>query len=864
MRMGPSEETVTFVMARNLAEGIAGAQSEPWYRPWYLSEETRLTEVETPSRLSLLLDASERLASSIDYETTLTNIAQVAVPELADWAALDLFQDDRTVRRVAVCHVDPAKVALAQELFARYPPRLDRIEYGLGRLLHTGQPDYRPVIEDAALVLAAQDEDHLVILRALGLRSGVIAPIHVRGRVAGALTLVHAESARTYSPDDVRVALDLARRAGMALENALLHREAIEARRQVEESRRMLERIAEATPGLLFVYDVVERRNVYINDAARSMMGYTPDDLRALAAAIEKETLHPDDRPGIEASLAQLSTLPDGRTLEVEHRIRHRDGRWRNLRSRFGVFSRDETGHPREIVGISLDVTDERARDAALRESERRLSTLLSNLPGMAYRCSLAPPWRFELASEGALMVTGHPASDFLEGRIDGLTIVHPDDRAWVAEAVATAVERHEPYSLVWRTFASPDEERWVLERGRAVYDDAGQPVALEGFLSDLTDVKRYERALEEADRRKDEFLAVLGHELRNPLTPIRNAAELLRLIGPAEGPIAKASDILERQVRHMARILDDLLDVSRITRGKIVLRREARDLVALVRSAVSDLGEVGVSLDIQVPHDALVAEVDEVRFVQVIGNLLHNALKFTAPPGRILVRLEATADEAVLTVSDEGDGMDPSDLARIFEPFTQLRSRQDRAGGLGLGLALVKGIVELHDGRVTAVSEGRGRGSSFEVRLPRSSGSVTPVGAAPTPKADLYAARVLVIEDNEDAATTMCMLLEHLGCVVARAGSAAEGLRTFREFGPALVLCDVDLAEGPDGYEVARTLRREGTGNVLLVAITGYGQEGDRMRALEAGFDRHLTKPADLANIREVLAELATRNPRA
>jgi PAS domain S-box-containing protein len=367
-----------------------------------------------------------------------------------------------------------------------------------------------------------------------------------------------------------------------------------------------------------------------------------------------------------------------------------------------------------------------------------------------------------------------------------------------------------------------------------------------------------YEQA-READRRKDEFLATLAHELRNPLAPIRSGLDLLGL-DPA--PPADTLELMRRQFDHLVRLADDLLDISRITHGKVELRREAVDLGALVDAALAATGAAadGKEHDVEVTRAAqeIWVDADPVRLLQVLENLLSNAFKYTDPSGRIEVRLESDGGRAVVRVRDDGIGIEPDLLARIFEPFTQASSGIDRSeGGLGIGLTLVRHFVELHGGTVSAVSEGAGKGSEFTVRLPTIDAPrpIAAPRATPAPEA-VEQRTVLVVDDNSSAAGMLSLLLGRLGATrveVAADGPAA--LDKAEEIVPDLVLLDIGLP-GMDGYQVARELRRRPRlQSAVLVALTGYGQAEDRQRSRDAGFDEHLVKPASIDDLQRVLS---------
>ena len=369
--------------------------------------------------------------------------------------------------------------------------------------------------------------------------------------------------------------------------------------------------------------------------------------------------------------------------------------------------------------------------------------------------------------------------------------------------------------------------------------------------------------ALLEADRRKDEFLAMLAHELRNPLAPIRNAVEILRMSEDRDVR-ERAREMVGRQVQHLARLVDDLLDVSRITKRKIALRTAVVQLAAIIQSAV-EIARPAIDAQkheftIALPEDPVWLRADSVRLAQAIGNLLHNAAKFTPAGGRIRLDVRRAGRELLIAVEDDGVGLTPENLASAFDLFTQGERSLDRSqGGLGIGLSLVKGLVEMHGGTVGAVSAGPGKGSVFTIRLPLDALEV----AAPGPKAPRAAVptgarRVLVVEDNADAAESTMMLLRELGHEVIVITDGAEAVEAARAFRPDVVLLDIGLP-GMDGFQLATALRGlPETSSARLIAVSGYGQEKDRARSAQAGFDLHLVKPVDPARLIEAINRVA------
>jgi len=371
--------------------------------------------------------------------------------------------------------------------------------------------------------------------------------------------------------------------------------------------------------------------------------------------------------------------------------------------------------------------------------------------------------------------------------------------------------------------------------------------------------IRRQLAELRTADQRKDEFLATLGHELRNPLSPMLTSLELLKRTAPPNLDTVHLVAVMQRQAGHLARLVDDLLEVSRITRGLIAVKHDLVNLGDVIAEAVETSRPIVEAsehrLAVHVPSEPLTVRGDAVRLMQVFANLLNNAAKYTDPGGSLSLTVRRRGEAAVVSVRDNGIGIDRKHLSSVFDMFTQV-SRSDRRtqGGLGIGLTLVRSLVELHGGSVRASSEGRGRGSTFEVILPLAAERVTAQCADAVPET-LPARRVLVVDDNHDAAETLQTLLQSLGVTVAAAENGQEALRVFESFEPDAVLLDIGMP-GMDGYEVARRIRATPSGNgVQLIALTGWGQQEDVRRCFEAGFNHHLVKPLDLSKLWGLIA---------
>ncbi len=411
---------------------------------------------------------------------------------------------------------------------------------------------------------------------------------------------------------------------------------------------------------------------------------------------------------------------------------------------------------------------------------------------------------------------------------------------------------------------ASPDKVR-ALDSGADNYlFEPIEPEELVANVRALLRLGRVERELRDMDRRKDEFLAILAHELRNPLGPIRNAVELLRSLDPHASPAQEnARRVILRQTDHMVRLVDDLLDVSRISQGKIALRRAPVELCALLRSTVETAEPNMASrqhlLTVQLPDHDIWVDGDSVRLAQVVGNLLNNAAKFTAPGGRIALTACLEDHNAVIRVTDNGIGIDPEQAASIFDLFAQAGHSPDRVqDGLGIGLSLVRTLVKLHGGDVQAVSAGEGKGATFEVRLPTLPGTPqadeTDCGAAKPAVRPTDAYRILVVDDNVDSAEIVSALLQFAGHEVHMANDGASAIEAALRLQPDVIFLDIGLPD-MSGVEVAETMRRNPQlAKTVLVALTGYGQDKDRMGAMAAGFNHHLTKPVNMETLNDTV----------
>jgi PAS domain S-box-containing protein len=586
------------------------------------------------------------------------------------------------------------------------------------------------------------------------------------------------------------------------------------------------------------------------NAAAERLFGYTAEE----AVGKPIMLIIPPERSHEEATI--LRRLRAGERVEhFETQRRAKDGRLIDISVTVSPV-RDANG---VIIGaskIARDIGERKRAAETLRATQEHLQVVTDNMAVAVLRCSR--DFRYLWVSPSCTAWYGRPASEMVGKKIAEVlgqaafdTVRPYIDRVLSGERVEFEIQV--PYQHI--------ASRWVKAVYVPTHDSTGQIDGWVAVLMDTTNHHSLEDALREADRRKDEFLAVLAHELRNPLAPIRNSLHIMRLLVRNDPTADSAAEMMERQVHHMVRLVDDLMEVSRITRGSIELRKERIDLAGIVRSAVETsrplIDGARHQLLIAVPTEPLTLEGDPVRLTQVIANLLNNAAKYTDAGGQIRLTIRREGDDVSISIQDTGVGIAADMLPRVFDPFVQgARSTIHAQGGLGIGLTLVKRLVELHGGTVEVRSEGGGKGSEFVVRLPLAerAPATDVIERAGRASPALSSQRVLVVDDNRDAAESMRLLLEMLGAQVRVAYSGTEALDMLGTWQPAVVLLDIGMP-GMDGHEVARRIRGQPElRDVTLIALTGWGQAEERRRSESSGFDYHLIKPADVRTLQTLL----------
>lgn len=626
----------------------------------------------------------------------------------------------------------------------------------------------------------------------------------------------------------------------------LLERESQSRRHSEERFARFMHHL----PGLAWIKDL-RGRYVYANDAAVNVFQCTRE---GLYGKTDDEVFPPETAGQFKANDREALASETG--VQIIETLKHEDGIiHHSVVNKFPIVGPD--GKPAFIGGTAIDVTDRLRAEEVLAESEQRFRQLAENITEVFWMAE-PPNLKVLYVSPAYERVWGRSCRSLYEHPRSFLDAVHPDDRKRV-DAKMESQGKGEPTDVEYRVVRPDGSVRWVRDRAFAVKDASGRVYRMAGIAVDITEKKQAEEALKDADRRKDQFLATLAHELRNPLAPLRNAVEVLRFAQGNYSLMEQAHGMVERQIRHMVRLIDDLLDISRITKGRLQIRKERVELAEIVHTAVETsrplLQAAGHDFSLMLPDEPIYLDADPTRLAQVLSNLLNNAAKYTEMGGSIKLSIERHAGQAVITVWDNGIGIAPEDMSHLFEMFSQVVPALERSqGGLGIGLSLVKGLVELHGGSVRAYSDGAGKGSEFVVRLPTASRPAPAVPIDDEKPLSRPKRRILVVDDNRDSADSLSMMLRLMGHVAEMAHDGLAAVRTAATFRPEVVLLDIGLPH-MNGYEAARYIREQQWGKeMLVIALTGWGSEDDKQRAREAGFDQHLTKPVAVEDLERVL----------
>jgi PAS domain S-box-containing protein len=594
------------------------------------------------------------------------------------------------------------------------------------------------------------------------------------------------------------------------------------------------------------------------NAAAERVFGYSADEAigRHISLVIPRDRIAEEDHI--------IASLEAGQRIDHFETERQRSDGQRILVSLTVSPIKNDAGIVIGASKIVRDITDRKRAEA----DRERFATLIENSTDFIGICDLNAVPIF--VNRAGLNMVGLDSID--DARATSVTdFFFPEDRHQIMHVFFPEVlERgHGEIEVRFRNFKTGDA-RWMSYKVLVLRDTAGQPAALATVSQDVSERRRLEdnlrqlaAHLSEADRRKDEFLATLAHELRNPLAPLCNMLEVLKRAEGDGETLQRARETMDRQLAQLVRLVDDLLDLNRITHNRLELRQSQVALSSVIQQAVEasrpHADAAGHELIVSLPDEPLYTYADPARLAQVFDNLLNNSCKYTDPGGKIWVTAEQQRGEVAVSVRDTGSGIPPDKLDTIFEMFTQVeRSPERLQGGLGIGLTLVRRLVEMHGGSIEAKSAGVGRGSEFVVRLPLLAGVGEPAPPAPDEQQLSHVRRILIVDDNSDAAVSLAMLLKISGHDTYTAHDGVEALSAFERCQPDVILMDIGLPK-LSGHEVCRRIReRPGGAEVLMIALTGWGQESDRRKSQDAGFDGHLVKPVDYAALMDLLSALS------
>ncbi|RYU59352.1 PAS domain S-box protein [Methylolobus aquaticus] len=640
--------------------------------------------------------------------------------------------------------------------------------------------------------------------------------------------------------------------SGGALSSGFGITQDITERKLVELERLRLASIVERSPDFIGISDLSGKPS-FLNQAGRRMVGLDGDfdvSLTEIREYFVREERNFVDRVVLPAVLSEGRWCGD---LTFRHWLTDAP-----IPVLYEVFRIDDpqTRKPLYFATVTRDMTERKQGEHALRASEQRFRAVYEHA---AIGIAIGDPEGHLLECNPAFQtLLGYTPEELRQQTSSDL--VHPDDRA---------TDRFQIRCLRAQALPSFEtESRYIRKDGRVVWvhkfvsllrDSAERPIRLVILVTDITARRQLEETLRDADRRKDEFLATLAHELRNPLAPIRSGVSALRKTHAWSETTEALLEMMERQMIHVVRLVDDLMDVSRITLGKIELRKERTDLVGVVEEVAaafrSSIAAEHHSLNVSLPAEPAWVDADRVRIAQVLDNLLSNAIKYMDPGGSIRMTLERQDHEALITVHDSGVGIPADALPHVFDPFTQFHQGSAKVqGGLGLGLSLVRRLVEMHGGQVAAISDGLGQGSEFSIRLPLAPAPSEPESPANLLPARSFPRRVMIVDDNRDVADSLAVSLKFLDIDVLVEYDGLAALNALDAFQPEVILLDLGMP-GMDGCSVARCIRQRVDGSSFrLIALTGWGQEQDQRRSREAGFDHHLIKPVDLDLLETIL----------
>jgi PAS domain S-box-containing protein len=788
----------------------------------------------TPQQVGLTFDGLKHVLSDAvrgaSYGVILQSLLDEARRLIGEqaWASVHLL--DATANQLRMVSAAGLPAPLAQAL-ALLPVGPDASP--CGRAAASG---HIVIVED--VLIEPLLGPYLPLAQAQGVRACWSFPLRAAGgRVLGTLAFYHGMPRTPGSAlkDEIGYFTDL---LALLTERHLREQEA-------ERQRRLYETVLSNTPDLAYVFDL-EHRFTYANAVLLQMWGKTFEE------AVGKTCLELGYEPWHAAMHDREIEQVKATRAPIRGEVPFNGTFGRRIYDYIFVPILGPDGEVEAVAGTTRDVTERKRFEEELRDSERRFRTITNAMPQMVW--TALADGTIDYHNEQFYQFVGcEPGA--AEGNAWAENMLHPDDQQSGQARWAHSVATGDTYEMTYRLLHHTGAYRWILARALPLRSESGEIVKWLGTDTDIHEAKLNEEALQQANHRKDEFLAMLAHELRNPLAPISAAAQVLRLTPNNPDKVRQYSEVISRQVSHMTTLVNDLLDVSRVTRGMVQLEQAPVDVKAVVTSAAEQVHPLveagGHTLALQLGSAPACVLGDRARLIQVTANLLANAAKYTPPGGRITLALDVKDGMVRISVADNGNGIEPALLPQVFDLFVQGKRTPDRAqGGLGLGLALVKNIVQMHGGAVAAHSAGPGQGSTFTVELPAALQLPDPAAPAPALAASKQSLRIMLVDDNVDAAATLSALLDAAGHVVETVNDPREAVSAALASLPDVFILDIGMPL-IDGHELARQLHGQpALAGAVYFALTGYGQSSDRESSRQAGFDRHFVKPVEATRL--------------
>jgi PAS domain S-box-containing protein len=819
-------------------------------------------------RLRFLKDATEQLSTTLDYELTLQRLVRSVVPIMADWCAVDIVTESNELRRIAVAHVDPEKLQLAQDIADLYP-RTPQNSAGTFEMIRTGESGLVSHLTPEILRQLSVDDEYYEMIQRLGLESAMAVPLKVDGKVMGILTFASSESKRHFTEDDLQFAEELAHISSISIRNSQLYEA---AQREITERKAVEEQLLKGEArfkSLLdsnligIIFSDSEGKIYYANDAFIHMLGYSPEEFRRKIRTREMLT-PPEERYHYREAVSELNEVGAARPYTKPF-ISKDGGRVHCLLSTAYLG-----GDRDQVVSFVLNLTDVHEAELARREFEAQYRIIAETASDAIF--TIDRDSKIEYVNQAVTRIFGWEQDELIGKKLD---VIMPEYLRKLhyqgMERYVTTRKKHIDWTGTELSALHRDGHEFPVEVSFGEYTKEEQRKFV-GFVRDITERKqaaeelqRAKETAESANEAKDRFLAVLSHELRTPLTPILTTVQALETDESLPPDLLPWLEIIERNVQSEARLIDDLLDLTRISKGKLPLTKMDQDIHRIIVEVIQMFTDEAKTKDLTFTTELTAkdhcASVDPGRIRQILWNLTKNAIKFTPEGGRVSFCTSNPRENVLqIQVDDTGIGIEPEIVDRIFEPFEQGEQSITRHfGGLGLGLSISKLLAEMHDGVLTASSEGRDKGATMTLELPSLGEGVTVTEQRKKRSSKTeHELRILMVDDHLDTSKILSTLLDRKGYHTTVKHGIEDALAYARENDFDVLVSDIGLPDGSGIDLIAQLRELKGNKAFKAIAMTGYGTEQDVQRTQEAGFSRHLTKPFEFKDLFEALEDLA------